>query len=109
MDAAIVSGRLAGFSWDVVAATVNVARYTAIKRGRDIGAALGVNRPISEGVAERYDDDRQPLRAGSVETWGEINSGTCIEGADYPAHSYSWAARAYAERALEADDAGDVA
>lgn len=66
-------------SWDVIALAVGVSRWTAIERGRVIGARL----PPDDFVPA-IDMDRQPYPAGAPETWGAMIAGTCLAGMAYP-------------------------
>lgn len=78
MDRTIINERAAGRSWDHIGMLVGVARYTAIERGRLIGA----KEP--EKTDTYIDPERAPLSAGDVATWGAINEGTSLAGCSYP-------------------------
>ena len=79
-DTKIKRMRAENASWDVIAAAVGVTRWTAIERGRRLGARLPP--PDFEPPAE--DPDRPSLPPGHAATWGAINLGTCLEGVPYP-------------------------
>lgn len=72
--------RAEGASWDTIAAVLGVTRWTAIERGRSIGA----RHPPREFVPRPEDPARDPLPAGHPRTWGAMNIGTVLEGAPYP-------------------------
>lgn len=67
-------------SWDSIALSVGVTRWTVIERGRRIGARL----PPPDFEQRSADPDRPPLPPGHPETWGVINKGMLLEGMPYP-------------------------
>jgi hypothetical protein len=69
-----------GATWDVIAATLSVSRYTAIERGRRIGARKAPldHKPLPEDLA------RDPLPPGHSRTWGVLTHGTVLAGTPYP-------------------------
>jgi len=71
--------RAEGEIWDSIAATLGVSRWTAIERGRRIGA----RRPPPEFVP-KPDLARGPLRAGHPLSWGLLTRGTRLQGEPYP-------------------------
>ena len=79
-DTQIKRLRVEGASWDTIAAILGVTRWTAIERGRRIGA----RPPPREFVPPPEDPTRDPLPAGHPRTWGEITAGTVLEGLPYP-------------------------
>jgi hypothetical protein len=74
-DAQIRRFRTEGASWDLIALTLGLARWSVIERARAIGAE---HRPAN-GVAALDESDRQALPAGHAESWGAINRGTSLE------------------------------
>jgi DNA-binding XRE family transcriptional regulator len=72
--------RAEGVTWDAIAAILGVSRYTAIERGRKIGA----RRPPPEYRPPPEDPAREPLPPGHPRTWGAITAGTTLEGCPYP-------------------------
>ena len=73
--------RTEGASWDIIALTLGLARWTVIERARVIDA----ERPPANAVVAREDPDRPPLPAGHTETWDAINRGTPLENAPFQA------------------------
>lgn len=67
-------------SWDAIAIAIGVTRWTAIERGRRLGARLPP--PDHEPCGE--DPERPALPSGHPETWGAIIRGTFLEGTPYP-------------------------
>lgn len=63
-------------SWDSIAEAVGVTRWTAIERGRRLGARL----PPPDFQPPPEDPDRPALPPGHPETWGIINRGMSLEG-----------------------------
>lgn len=72
--------RAEGATWETIADTLGVARFTAIDRGRRIGAP----RPPPGPRAIREDPCRDPLPAGHPRSWGPLTAGTALEGTPYP-------------------------
>ena len=79
-DTKIKRMRAENASWDCIAAAVGVTRWTAIERGRRIGARL----PPPGHIPPPEDPERPPLPAGHTETWGAITRGTMLESLPYP-------------------------
>jgi len=79
-DSQIRRLRAEGGSWDEIAAILGLSRWSAIDRGRRIGAQL----PSPEFVPEPEDSEREPLPPGDPHSWGAINAGTILEGEPYP-------------------------
>lgn len=71
--------RTEGASWDIIALTLGLARWTVIERAR----AIGAERPPANAVATLDESDRQPLPAGHAESWGAINRGTGLENVPF--------------------------
>lgn len=71
--------RTEGASWDVIALTLGLARWTVIERGRVIGVA----RPPANAVATLDESDRLPLPAGHSGSWDVITRGTVLEGVPF--------------------------
>ena len=71
--------RAEGNTWDAIAEALCVTRWTAIERGRKLGA----RRPPPE-FKPRPNLARDPLPAGHRDSWGLLNEGTSLEGAEYP-------------------------
>jgi hypothetical protein len=70
-------------SWDAIATAVGVTRWTAIERGRRLGARPPPRLP-PEPPPIREDPERASLPPGHPETWGIIIKGTSLEGMPYP-------------------------
>lgn len=79
-DLRIKRMRAESASWDTIAEAIGVTRWTAIERGRRIGARLPP--PDHEPPAE--DPERPALPAGHPATWGAITQGTSLDGMPYP-------------------------
>lgn len=79
-DAQLRRLRAEGISWDAIATTMGLARWTVIERGRRIGA----RRPPPELVRRPEDRTREPLPAGHPRTWGVLTAGTVLAGTPYP-------------------------
>jgi hypothetical protein len=77
--------RAEGASWDTIAATLSLTRWTVIERGRRIGA----RRPPREFVPPPEDPGREPLPAGHPRSWSVITDGTVLEGAPYPLPTFA--------------------
>jgi hypothetical protein len=67
-------------SWDNIAVAVGVTRWTAIERGRRLGARL----PPPGSPLPAEDPERPPLPPGHPETWGAMIKGMSLEGMPYP-------------------------
>ena len=78
-DTVLRRARAEGHTWDNIAALLGVSRWTAIERGRRIGA----RRPPVEFIP-RPDRFRPPLPAGHPRSWGLLTQGTVLEGVPYP-------------------------
>jgi hypothetical protein len=72
--------RAEGATWDTIAATLGISRWTVIERGRRIGA----RPPPHEFVPPPEDPARDPLPAGHPRSWGVITAGTVLEDTPYP-------------------------
>jgi hypothetical protein len=72
--------RAEGATWDAIAAALSVSRYTAIERGRRIGAG----KPPPEHKPVPEDPARDPLPPGHARSWGVLIAGTVLEGTPYP-------------------------
>jgi hypothetical protein len=79
-DLQIKRMRAGGATWDAIAASLGVTRWTAIERGRRIGA----RRPPPDFVAPPESPLRDPLPPGHPRTWHALVAGTCLEGMPYP-------------------------
>lgn len=80
-DSLIHRLRLAGATWDETAAALRVSRWSAIARGRRIGA-LAPERPAA--AAAEADPRREALAAGHRLAWDVLTSGTLLAGTRYP-------------------------
>jgi hypothetical protein len=80
-DGQIRRFRTEGASWDLIALTLGLARWTVIERARTIGA----ERRPANAAAALDESDRQPLPAGHAESWGAINRGTSLEHVPFQA------------------------
>lgn len=78
-DTCIRRLRAEGASWDTIAAAIQVSRWSAIERGRLIGA-----RAPEKPEPPPADLAREPLPAGHPLTWGLLTQGTVLEGTAYP-------------------------
>ena len=79
-DTKIKRMRAENASWDCIATAVGVTRWTAIERGRRIGA----RPPPPDFIPPPEDPERPPLHAGHAETWGAIIRGTTLADMPYP-------------------------
>ena len=79
-DLKIKRMRAESASWDAIAEAIRVTRWTAIERGRRIGARL----PPPDHEPPPEDPERPALPAGHPATWGTIVKGTSLEGMPYP-------------------------
>jgi hypothetical protein len=66
-------------SWDTIAATLGITRWTVIERGHRIGAEC----PPREPLPPPEDPARDPLPAGHPRSWGVITAGTVLENVPY--------------------------
>lgn len=80
-DATIRRMRDERASWDAIAMALGVNRWTAIGRGRHIGASLG--EAAADATDEISDRRRGPMPSGHPVSWGAITAGTCLAGAAY--------------------------
>lgn len=80
-DHAIRRMRAEGATWDAVADRISVSRWSAIARGRWLGAAA----PRPGCVVAEPERGEEPLAAGHPASWGAIIKGTLLEGAAWPA------------------------
>lgn len=78
-DARIRRLRAEGASWDSIAASLGVSRWSAIERGRLVGAQAPPKPP-----APPADLAREPLPAGHPISWGLLTAGTLLDGTAYP-------------------------
>lgn len=72
--------RAEGETWDAIAGVLGVARFTAIERGRRIGAP----RPAPGPRIIREDPNRDSLPPGHPRSWGPLVAGTVLDGEAYP-------------------------
>jgi hypothetical protein len=84
-DMQIKRMRAEGSPWDAIAAVLGVTRWTAIERGRRIGA----QRPPVDFVPEPENPMRDPLPAGHPRSWDALTRGTVLEGSPYPLPVFS--------------------
>lgn len=84
-DAQLRRFRAEGATWDVIAAALGVSRYTAIERGRRIGA----RKPPPEHKPVPEDPGRDSLPPGDPRTWGSLTEGTILAGSPYPLPVFS--------------------
>jgi hypothetical protein len=77
--------RAEGSAWDAIAAAIGVTRWTAIERGRRIGA----RRPPADFVPPPESPTRDALPAGHPRSWGVLIAGTVLEGTPYPLPVFS--------------------
>ena len=81
-DAIIRTMRQDGETWLAIGRVLGVSRWTAIARGRQIGAvrpAAPLPPPVLRNPAWR-----EPLPAGHPDSWGAITRGTALDGQRYP-------------------------
>nr|WP_294549124.1 AsnC family protein [uncultured Rhodopila sp.] len=71
--------RTEGASWDVIALTLGLARWTVIERGR----LIGVGRRPANAAAAPEEPGRAPLAAGHPDSWGAINRNTTLDGTPF--------------------------
>jgi hypothetical protein len=81
MDQRLTALRGSGESWDAIATTLGLTRWTTIERGRRLGARRLLPM-MPQAPAE--DPNRPPLPAGHPQTWGLLTRGTLLDGAPYP-------------------------
>jgi hypothetical protein len=72
--------RACGASWDRIAARLGVSRWSAIERGRAIGAPPPPPRPPAAAATP----EREPLPPGHPASWGAITARTWLAGTAYP-------------------------
>ena len=72
--------RTEGASWDSIAATLSLSRWSVIDRGRQIGARL----PPADFEPPPEDPERESMPPGDPRSWDAINVGTMLEGNPYP-------------------------
>lgn len=77
--------RAEGATWDTIAGALGVTRWTAIERGRRIGA----RQPPADFVPAADSPLREPLPAGDPRTWDVLIRGTSLEGMPYPLPVFS--------------------
>ncbi len=80
-DAALRAARADGLRWRDVASRLGVSRWSAIERGRKIGAP----RPLARPRPSPEDPNRPALPAGHPHSWGALVAGTLLDGVPYPA------------------------
>ena len=78
-DTVLRRARAEGHTWADIATLLGVSRWTAIERGRRIGA----RRPPPEFVP-KPDLHRLPLPAGHPLSWNLLTEQTCLRGVRYP-------------------------
>jgi hypothetical protein len=71
--------RAGGASWDRIAEALGISRWSAIERGR----VLGAEAP-PKPIAALPDPGREALPAGHPTSWGLLTTGTSLEGIAYP-------------------------
>ena len=79
-DAQIQHLRAEGVSWDSIAASLAVTRWSAIERGR----RLDVPRRPARVPPDRDAPDREPLPPGHTVSWTALTAGTVLDGIPYP-------------------------
>ena len=72
--------RAEGSTWDEIAASLRISRWSAIERGRRLNA----QKPTPAPAAPMIDLGRDPLPAGHSRSWGILVAGTVLEGSPYP-------------------------
>ena len=72
--------RAEGVSWDGIAASLAVTRWSAIERGR----RLDVPRPPARVALTQGAPDREPLPPGHPVSWNALTAGTVLDGIPYP-------------------------
>ena len=80
-DGTIKRLRAEGATWDTIAETLHLTRWTVIERGRRIGA----RPPPGDFIPPPDDPNRDALPAGHPRSWEALVRGTCLEGMPYPA------------------------
>jgi hypothetical protein len=78
-DLLIKRMRAEGHNWDAIGAALGITRWGAMERGRRIGA----KPPPPDFTPPPPDPNREPLPAGSPESWGAITHDTVLSGAEY--------------------------
>ncbi|HET7884565.1 MAG TPA: AsnC family protein [Acetobacteraceae bacterium] len=84
-DTQIKRLRLEGASWDTIATTLGLSRWSVIERGRRINAC----QPPPTAVVPPEDPRRPPLPPGHPKSWGVLTVGTVLENAPYPLPVFS--------------------
>jgi hypothetical protein len=79
-DARIKRLRAEGETWDAIASALLVSRFTAIDRGRRIGAT----RPPRTFQPPPEDPARAPLPPGHPRSWRPLTAGTVLQDVAYP-------------------------
>ena len=79
-DAQIRRLRAEGASWDGIAGSLGLSRWSIIERGRRIGA----RPPPRDFVPPPENPARDPLPAGHPRSWGVLTAGTVLENTPYP-------------------------
>lgn len=79
-DTTIKRLRSEGATWDTIAMSLHLTRWTVIERGRQIDA----RPPPIDFIPEPDDPNREPLPAGHPRCWDVLVQGTCLEGVPYP-------------------------
>ena len=73
-------------TWDHIAKTLVLNRYTVIERGRRLGA----ERPAPGFQPSSEDPRRDALPPGHPRSWVPITTGTLLDGCDYPLPSFQF-------------------
>jgi hypothetical protein len=76
--------RTEGASWDEIAAALRVSRWSAIERGRKIGASQRHRSPDEPAPCRAPDLGREPLPPGHGTSWGALIGHTLLHGQSYP-------------------------
>ena len=79
-DAHIRRLRAQGTSWDEIAGSLRVSRWSVIARGQAIGAYKPSVPPPSPAI----DVGREPLPTGHAVCWHALIDGTLLAGNAYP-------------------------
>jgi hypothetical protein len=72
LDAKLCALRIAGWTWNEIAAALKLGRNTVLERGRKIGARRG---PRRAAVIEAEARGRPPMSAGHPNTWAALWDG----------------------------------
>jgi hypothetical protein len=81
LDEQLREMRVAGMTWDGIAAALALGRNSVLERARKIGAR--VPRQVVR-LVEEEPRDRPARPAGHPQTWGLITDGTVLDGERYP-------------------------